>query len=106
MGVAKLDTAAVFDRMFSLYGRQFQVLIGVGVVIFIPIAVLSGILAATDSVVLVPIVVIVGSVGQAIYTGAVVEAVYDMRDGRRDFAVGDLLRAAWPFAFPLLLTGL
>src|SRR3954447_2367373 len=106
MGVGKLDTAAVFDRLFSLYGKQFAVLIGVGVAIFIPVAVLSGILAATDSVALIPVVLVVGIIGQAVYTGAVVEAVADMRDGRRDFSVGDLLRAAWPFAFPLILAGL
>src|SRR4051794_38515988 len=106
MGVAKLDTAGVFDRMFSLYGKQFPVLVGVGAVIFIPIAVLSGILAASGTVALIPVVVIVASIGQSIYTGAVVEAVADMRDGRRDFSVGDLLRAAAPFALPLLVVGL
>jgi hypothetical protein len=105
MGVGKLDTAAVFDHLFSLYRKQFPVLIGVGAAIFVPIAVLSGLAASSGSVALIPIVVILAAIGQSYYTGAVVEAVADMRDGRRDFSVGDLLRAAAPFMFPLLAAG-
>ena len=102
----RLDTADAFDRMFSLYGRQFGVLIGSAVAIFVPIAVLTGIVATLDTVALVPIVILLGLVGQALYTGTVVEAVADMRDGRRDFSIGQLLRGAVPFIAPLLMAGI
>jgi hypothetical protein len=105
MAPGKLDTAAVFDRLFSLYGRQFTVLVGLGAAIFVPLAVLSALVASSGSVALIPVVVILAAIGQSFYTGAVVEAVADMRDGRRDFSVGDLLRAAAPFTFPLLAAG-
>ena len=45
------------------------------------------------------------AIGQALYTGAVVGAVEDLRDGRRDYDIGELLRAAVPFIFPLIVTG-
>ena len=102
MGTGRLDTAGAFDRMFSLYRSQFGVLIGAAVGVFVPIAILSGILAATDAVALVPVVLVLALVGEALYIGTVVEAVADMRDGRRDFSVGQLLRAAGPFVAPLV----
>jgi uncharacterized membrane protein len=106
MGIGKLDTAAAFDRMFSLYGRQWSVLLGAALAIFVPIGVLSGVVASSGSVVLALVLVVLAAIGQALYTGAVVEAVDDMRDGRRDFSAIDLLRAALPFTFPLILAGL
>ena len=39
---------------------------------------------------------IVDMVGAALFTGAVVQLVLDVRDGRRDMAVGDLFSAATP----------
>jgi hypothetical protein len=102
----KLDTADAFDRMFSLYGRQFTVLIGTALAIFIPVGVVSGVLAALVGVAVIPVIVILALIGQALYTGAVVEAVADMRDGRRDFSIGALLRAAAPFVWALLGAGL
>jgi uncharacterized membrane protein len=106
VGIDKLDTAAAFDRMFSLYGRQWSVLLGAALAIFVPIGVLSGIVASSGSVVLALVLLVLAAIGQALYTGAVVEAVDDMRDGRRDFSAIDLLRAALPFTFPLIVAGL
>jgi hypothetical protein len=106
MGTGKLDTADSFERMFSLYGSQFAVLIGAALVIFVPIGVLSGLVVSSGSIVLSVVLVVLAAIGQALYTGAVVEAVEDMRDGRRDYSVGDLLRSATPFIFPLIVAGL
>jgi hypothetical protein len=102
----KLDTADAFDRMFSLYGRQFRALIGTALAIFVPVGVLTGVLAAVGGVALIPVIVAIALIGQALYTGTVVEAVADMRDGRRDFSIGALLRAAAPLALGLLGAGL
>jgi uncharacterized membrane protein len=102
----KLDTAESFDRIFGLYASQWMVLLGAALVVFIPIGVLSGIVASSGSVFLALVVVVIAAIGQALYTGAVVEAVDDMRDGRRDFSAIDLLRAAAPFTLPLIVSGL
>jgi hypothetical protein len=101
----KLDTADSFDRIFALYRHQFAVLLGTALVIFVPIGVLGGIVASSGSVFLAFVVLGLSLVGSALYTGAVVEAVNDMRDGRRDFSVGDLLQAASPFIMPLIAAG-
>jgi hypothetical protein len=106
MGTGKLDTAAAFDRMFSIYGKQWSVLLGAALAIFVPIGVLSGIVASSGSIVLALVLIVLAAIGQALYTGAVVEAVDDMRDGRRDFSAVDLLRAALPFIGPLIVAGL
>ena len=105
MGAGKLDTADSFDRIFGLYGHQFFVLIGAALAIFVPIGVLTGLVASSGSALLVLVVIAIAAVGQALYTGAVVGAVDDMRDGRRDFSALDLLRSAAPFILPLILAG-
>ncbi len=106
MGAEKLDTADSFDRIFGIYQRQFVILIGAALAIFVPIGVLSGIVATGGSLALVLVVSVLSAIGQAVYTGAVVQAVEDIRDGRRDYSVADLLRGALPFTFPLIVTGI
>jgi uncharacterized membrane protein len=106
VGAEKLDTADSFDRIFGIYSREFPVLIGLGLVIFIPIGVLSAVLATNGTIALALVVGVISAIGQALYAGSVVESVEDMRDGRRDDSVGDLLRAAVPFIFPLIVAGL
>src|ERR671932_791185 len=106
MTPGKLDTAASFDRIFGLYGHQFMVLIGSALVVFVPVGILSAIVRSSGSVFLAIAVAVISAIGQALYTGTVVEAVEDMRDGRRDFSVEQLLRAALPLVFPLNVTGM
>ena len=101
----KLDTAGTFERIFQVYGAQFVVLIGTALAVFLPITLLSAAAASSGSALLVLAVVVIGVIGQALYTGTVVKAVEDIRDGRRDFSIADLLRAAAPFIFPLILGG-
>src|SRR4051812_33873368 len=102
----KLDTAATFERIGQLYTSQFVVLIGLALVIFVPIALLQGAVYSSGSVGLAFVTSIIALIGQALYTGSVVEAVHDMRDGRRDFSVGDLFRASFPYIVPLILAGI
>jgi hypothetical protein len=105
-GGGQLDTAATFERIGQLYTSQFAVLLGLALVVFVPIALLQGAVASSGSAGLALVTVIIALIGQALYTGAVVEAVHDMRDGRRDFSVPDLFKAAVPFIGPLILTGI
>jgi hypothetical protein len=99
---ARLDTANAFERIFEIYGGQFTILLGLALAVFVPIAILQGIVGASGSIALAFVTLGVGAVGQGLYTGAVVEAVQDMRDGERDFSVGALLQRALPFIFPLI----
>jgi hypothetical protein len=106
VGAGKLDTADSFDRIFGIYQRQFVVLIGAALGVFVPIGILSGVVSTSGSLALALVVGVLSAIGQALYTGAVVGAVEDLRDGRRDYDIGELLRAAVPFIFPLIVTGL
>jgi hypothetical protein len=101
----KLDTADSFERIFGLYAHQFAVLIPTAIVIFVPLATIAGIASRTNSVALSLIDLVLSLIGQALYTGAVVEAVNDMRNGSRDFTLGDLLRSAAPFVLTLVFAG-
>ena len=103
---AKLDTADSFDRIFALYTRQFAVLIGAALAIYIPIGILSGLVVSSGSVALAVVLGVLSAIGQALYTGAVVESVEDMRDGRRDYSAVELLRGAVPYLFPLIVAGI
>ena len=98
----KLDTSETFERIFQVYGSQFTTLLGLALVIFVPIAVLQGIVAASGSLALLFVTAVLAFIGYGLYTGGVVEAVHDIRDGKRDWSVGDLLQRALPFVFPLI----
>src|SRR3954454_17725843 len=102
----KLDTAGTFERIFQLYGSQFPILLGTALIIFVPVALLNGAVAKNGNVGLAIVAAVIGLIGQALFTGAVVEAVRDMRDGRRDFGIGDLFSSAAPFILPLILGGI
>jgi hypothetical protein len=106
VGAGKLDTADSFDRIFAIYGRQFAVLIGAALAIYVPIGILTGVVVSSGSIALLLVVSVLSAIGQALYTGAVVEAVEDMRDGRRDVSAIDLLRAGLPFTVPLIVAGI
>jgi hypothetical protein len=106
VGAGKLDTADSFDRIFSLYGHQFVVLITAALAIYVPIGILTGIVVSSGSIALLLVVTVLSAIGQALYTGAVVGAVEDMRDGRRDYSAIELLRAAVPYIFPLIVAGI
>jgi hypothetical protein len=102
-GGGKLDTADTFDRIFHLYGSQFAVLIGAALVVLLPIALLQAAAARNHTAGMVLLGALLGTVGDGLYTGTVVQAVQDMRDGRRDFGIPQLLTAAVPFILPIVL---
>jgi uncharacterized membrane protein YGL010W len=104
-GKVKIDTADTFNRIFSLYGSQFLVLVSAALIVFVPVAVINGLAINNSSAGLLVLGSILLLVGNALYTGAVVEAVRDMRDGQRDFGVGQLFRSAAPRIVPLILAG-
>ena len=46
---AKLDTARVFERIFRIYREQFTLLLPAALVLFVPVAVLNGLILAGGS---------------------------------------------------------
>lgn len=104
---AKLDTGRVFERIFSLYGSQFTLLIPVALLLFIPVALVNGLLLSGGGNALgVLVSALLGVVATYWYQGMVVEATRDILDGRRDHSVGSLFSSAAPFIVPLLLAGI
>lgn len=104
-GKVKIDTADTFNRIFSLYGSQFLIFVTAALIVFVPVALVNGLAINNSSTGLLLLGSILSLVGNALYTGTVVEAVRDMRDGRRDFGVGQLFRSAAPRIVPLILAG-
>jgi hypothetical protein len=104
---AKLDTARVFERIFEIYKDQFTLLIPAALVVFVPVAVLSGLIYAGDVGVLGALIVAgIGTIATYWFQGMVVEAARDILDGRRDHTVGSLVRSAAPVVFPLVIAGI
>lgn len=90
----RIGVGKVIGETFSLYGAHAGVLLGTALVVFVVVGIIQGLLTATDSVILALVGVAVNVVGLTLYTGFVVKVVEDVRDGRRDFTVSELLSAA------------
>jgi hypothetical protein len=103
---AKLDTARVFERIFSFYGSLFTLLIPAALVLFIPVALLNGLILSGGGALAVLLTAAVGAIATYWYQGMVVEATRDILDGRRDHTIGSLFSSAAPFILPLLAVGI
>src|SRR3712207_916802 len=101
----RLDTAAVFDSVFSIYRRQATLLLPAALLVFIPVACLAVLGAVTGSVAFVIVGFVAGIVAQFWFQGMVVEAVRDMLDGQRDFTLDGLLRSVTPVLGALVWAG-
>jgi hypothetical protein len=102
----KLDVARVFERIFEIYRDQFTLLVAAALVVFIPVAIVNGIVYAGDvSLLGVLFILVLGTIATYWFQGMVVEAAQDIRDGRRDHTVGTLMRSAVPVIVPLFAAG-
>src|SRR5215204_2231321 len=103
----KVDTARVFERIFEIYRDQFTLLIPAALVVFVPVAIISGVIYAGDVGILGALIVAaIGTIATYWFQGMVVEAARDILDGRRDHTVGSLVRSATPVIAPLLIAGI
>ena len=103
----KLDTASVFESVFSFYRQQAGLLIPAALLVQLVPALLSGLLREGEvsaGVIIVGLIVTV--VANIWFQGAVVEAVNDIRDGRRDHTIGSLFRSITPVLGPLTLAAI
>jgi hypothetical protein len=104
--VSRIEPGRVIGEAFQTYQQHAGPLLG-GAVIVIGIAgVISGLLGMTDSLVLILLGVLIGLAASFLYTGYVVKLVQDVRDGRRDFGVGELFSNAAPYVGTLILNGI
>lgn len=103
---AKLDTGRVFERIFSFYRSQFTLLIPAALVLFIPIALINGLLLSTGGVLVALLSAALSLIATFWYQGMVVEATRDILDGRRDHTIGSLFSSASPFIAPLIGVGI
>jgi len=101
----KLDTARVFERIFAIYRDQAGVILPAALIVFVPVAVLAGLVVTGGGALLALLTVVIGFVATFWFQGVVVEAVRDIQDGRRDFSVGDLFRSVQPVLGTLMLAG-
>lgn len=103
----KLDVARVFERIFQIYRDQFTLLIPAALVVFVPVAIISGLVYAGDiSIFGVLIIAALATIATYWFQGMVVEAAQDILDGRRDHTVGSLLRSVTPVIGPLIVVGI
>jgi hypothetical protein len=103
---AKLDTGRVFERVFKVYGEQFTLLIPAALLLFIPVALINGLLRDEGGFLLSLVASAVSIIATFWYQGMIVEAVRDILDGRRDLTIGSLFSSAAPFIGTLFLAGL
>ncbi len=104
---AKVDTARVFERIFEIYRDQFTLLIPAALLVFVPVALISGVVYAGDvSIFGALLVAAIATIATYWFQGMVVEAARDILDGRRDHTVGSLVRSATPVIGALLVAGI
>jgi len=102
----RITVGNVINETFSVYGQNFGALIATSIIVFVIVGVVAGLLQNAGGVVLVTLAAIVRLAGSALYTGFVVKLVQDVRDGRRDQGVGDLVSSAAPAILSLIAFGI
>jgi hypothetical protein len=106
MPVRKIDTAAIFERLFDVYRAQFGLFVPAAITLFAAPALLQGIALESGSWAFLLLGTVASMVASIWFQGMIVEAVRDIRDGRRDFTIGGLFQAAAPVVVPLFVAGL
>jgi hypothetical protein len=103
---SQVEPGKVIGEAFETYRSHAGALLG-GALIVIGIAgVIEGLLSVSGSLVLGVIGALIGLAAGFFYTGFVVKLVQDVRDGRRDFSVGELFSHAAPYLGTLILAGI
>jgi hypothetical protein len=103
----KLDVAGVFERIFMIYKDQFTLLIPAALLVFVPVALISGAIYAGDTGVIGGLIVAaIATIATYWFQGMVVEAARDILDGRRDHSIGSLARSVTPVLGALIVAGI
>jgi hypothetical protein len=105
-GARGLSVGDVINQTFSIYGQNAAALLGTAVIVWIVFGFFAGLLDAGGGWLAITLAGVIRMVGLALYAGFVVRLVQDVRDGRRDMTVGDLVSAAAPAILSLILFGI
>lgn len=105
-GTRTVEPGRVIGEAFETYQKHAGALLGGALIVIGLAGVIVGLLSISDSVVLGILGALVGLVATFLYTGFVVKLVQDVRDGRRDFGVGELFSHAAPYVGTLTLAGI
>ena len=103
---AKLDTSAVFEKLFAVYRDQFTIFVPAALIIFVPVALLQALAVGTGGFGFFVLGSVLSIIGSFLLQGVVVEAVRDIQDGRRDLSLGDLFRSVSPVLGMLIGAGI
>jgi hypothetical protein len=102
----KLDVGKVFSRIFELYTSQASVYLPAALILYLPLAIVSGaVFTGTGGLFVLLLIIALGFVTGFIYQGLVVRSVQDLQDGQRDLSVGELFRSVVPVLGSLILVG-
>ncbi|HEY7453809.1 MAG TPA: hypothetical protein VH683_04535 [Thermoleophilaceae bacterium] len=103
----KLDVARVFERIFEIYRDQFTLLIPAALMVFVPVAILSGLIYSGGVGILGALIVAaIATIATYWFQGMVVEAARDILDGRRDHTIGSLIQSVAPVVGALIIAGI
>jgi hypothetical protein len=102
----KLDVGTVLQRVVDVYRSQFGLLIPAALIVFVPVAVLNGLIATGGGVLAALVAGVLGIVGTYWFQGMVVEATEDILDGRRDHTLGSLFASVTPVLLTLIGAGI
>ena len=101
-----IESGRVISEAFENYRNYAGPLLAVALLVVGIAGVISGVLGASDSLLLALLGLIVYIAAGVLYTGYVVKLVQDVRDGRRDHSVAELFESAAPYIGTLILNGI
>jgi hypothetical protein len=103
----KLEVGTVLSRVFETYRDQIGLLIPAALIVFVPVAILNGLILTGGGIGLALLASLIGTVATYWYQGMVVEAARDVIvDGKRDHTVGSLFGSVSPVILPLIAAGI
>ena len=102
----RIEAARVIGEAFSTYRGRADTLLGGAVLVIGITSAIDLLLGLSGRLFLVLAGVIVGLIGQVLYTGYVVKVVQDLRDGRLDQNMSELFSAAAPYVGTLIINGI
>lgn len=105
-GGTQIESGRVISEAFENYRNYAGPLLAVALLVVGIAGVISGVLGASDSLLLALLGLIVYIAAGVLYTGYVVKLVQDVRDGRRDHSVTELFESAAPYIGTLILNGI
>lgn len=99
----KLSVGETLRETFSIYRDQAGVLLPVAFWLFLGVAILEAVIGESIAILAVALLTLALVF---LYQGMVVGLVRDVRDGRRDNSIGELVRSVLPVLMPLIGAGL